>query len=346
MPTIYDLVTSNDIVAYYSQGRDQMTQYLGETLFPEKQKLGLKIDWIKGAAGLPVVLKPSSFDAVAFKRPRVNFDKLSAEMPYFKEGMYVNEELRQQLNMVLETGNQSLIDMVVNNIFDDATTLLRGAAAQRERIRMSILTTGALSISANGQAYDYDYGFPAAHKSTVTTSWSNAAADIMGDIETAQEKIYDDTGVKPTRAVVSPKTMRDMKKNTAIVTSIKGVNNSQAKVTTKELKDYIKESFDISLVDYGMKVIGEDGTTKIPLIADDLFVLFPEGELGTGWFGTTPEQSDLMSNSAANVTITDVGVAVTTSKKVDPVNVETKVSMIYLPSFPLADQVYLLDTSV
>lgn len=345
MPNIFDLVTAANTTAYWEEGADQRVQYLGESLFPERQKLGLRIDWVKGAAGLPVVLKPASFDSVAVKRPRIGFEKLTADMPLFKESMYISEELRQQLNIVLETGNQSLIDMILGQIFDDNTTLLRGAAAQRERIRMSILTTGAVSIEANGQAYDYDYGLPAGHKSTVDTSWSTDTADIEADIEAAQSKIYEDTGVKPTRALCSPKTMRDIRRNKAIIAAIKGLNASQAKVTEKEVKDYFKESYNISIAVYGMKVISEDGTTKIPLVADDVFVLFPEGDLGTGWFGTTPEQSDLMTGSKANVSITDVGVAVTTIKKEDPVTVDTKVSMIYLPSFPVADQVYILDTS-
>ena len=51
-----------------------------------------------------------------------------------------------------------------------------------------------------------------------------------------------------------------------------------------------------------------------------------------------------MTGNAANVTITDTGVAVTTTKETDPVNVDTKVSMIFLPSFEAADQVYILDT--
>ena len=52
-----------------------------------------------------------------------------------------------------------------------------------------------------------------------------------------------------------------------------------------------------------------------------------------------------MAGSAANVSITDTGVAVTTSKKIDPVNVETKVSMIYLPSFETANQVGIIDVT-
>ena len=77
---------------------------------------------------------------------------------------------------------------------------------------------------------------------------------------------------------------------------------------------------------------------------ENTFVMFPDGDLGKTWFGTTPAESDLMSGSVANVSITDTGVAVTTVQKADPVQVETIVSMICLPSFEAADQVYILDT--
>ena len=74
-------------------------------------------------------------------------------------------------------------------------------------------------------------------------------------------------------------------------------------------------------------------------------MLFPAGTLGNTWFGTTPEESDLMSGSAANVSVTDTGVAVTTMKKVDPVNVETKVTQICLPSFEAANEIYIMDVT-
>ena len=52
---------------------------------------------------------------------------------------------------------------------------------------------------------------------------------------------------------------------------------------------------------------------------------------------------DLMSTNAANVSITDTGVAVTVIQHADPVNAETKVTMVCLPSFEAADQVFILD---
>ena len=53
----------------------------------------------------------------------------------------------------------------------------------------------------------------------------------------------------------------------------------------------------------------------------------------------------MQTGSAANVAIVDTGVAVTTMKKLDPVNVETKVSMITLPSFEASNQILIADVT-
>lgn len=339
--TIFELVQSEAIVAYWETLVTQQPPYLGEELFPAQQKLGLDLKWIKGAKGLPIVLLPSAYDVKAKKRDRIGFSKLTAQMPFFKESTSIDEEQRQQLNMVLETGNQAYIDSIINNVFDDETRLLQGARAQRERMRMQALTTGAISISANGQDYDYDYQMPEDHKTTVTTSWSNPEATIYDDIKAALDKIEDDTGVRPSRAVCSYKTWGYILKNKEIRAALNG-NNSNAPVRESKIRDYLKEELDLEVAKYTKKYKDETGAEK-KFVDDDIFVMFPSGDLGTSWFGTTPEQSDLMTGSAANVTITDTGVAVTTTKETDPVNVNTKVSMIFLPSFEAADQVYILD---
>ena len=341
--TIFDLVKSEALAAYWLELPEAQESTLGDELFPPEQKLGLDIKYIKGAKGLPVVLKPSSYDAEALKRDRLGFEKLSMQMPYFKEAMTIDEELRQQLNMVLETGNQAYIDSVLNNIFDDEMRLLRGAKAQRERMKLMALTTGAISVAANGQAYSYDYHMPASNKVTANTAWSNAAATIIDDIKNLQEVIYDATGVKPTRAVCNNVTWKNLLKNT----EIRGLINplGQAKpVKDSDVKALLEDMLELEVLVHNKKYINEAGTAT-KYIPDDTFVLMPEGALGTGWFGTTPEQSDLMSSGVANVSIVDVGVAVTTSQKVDPVQVETKVSQICLPSFEMVDHVGIIDTT-
>lgn len=342
--TIFDFVTSKNIASYWNV-RYQLDSegLLGEELFPSQQKLGLNLDWIKGASGLPIVLKPSAYDVVALKRERIGFEQVLTKMPFFKESMMVDEEMRQNLNMVLESGNQMYIDNIMNRIFDDEAQLLRGARAQRERLRMSLLTTGGISISANGQNYEYDYGLGAYQNvdTASTDGWADPDFDIISEIRGWQDDIEDRTGVRPSRAVVSAKTRGYFYTNNLIRNAIWG-NASTAPVSRPRVDEYVETELGLKIVTYTKRYIDEAGTTRV-YIPDDLFVMFPDGYLGTGWFGTTPEQSDLMSGSSAMVSIVDTGVAVTTSKKIDPVNVDTKVSMIYLPSFEQIDKILIAD---
>ena len=83
--TIFELVTADNISAYWVSKNAEAENLLGEELFPDQQKLGLKLDWIRGAQGLPVVLKPSAYDVAALKRDRIGFEKVSTDMPFFKE---------------------------------------------------------------------------------------------------------------------------------------------------------------------------------------------------------------------------------------------------------------------
>lgn len=344
MPNIFDFVNANEMVSFWDAMTKDRPPFLGETLFPAQKKLGLDLKWIKGSSGLPVVLKPSAFDVGAVPRPRIGFDRLSTEMPFFKESLYIDEELRQQLNMVQETGNQAYIDAVLNRVFNDNVVLLEAARARREQMRMMALTTGAISITANGQNFDFDYGMPATHKVSVNTSWSNPSAPIGEDILAGLDKIEDDTGTRPTRALCNRQTWNNMLKNNGFKSSIYVMNAGTAVLTDEVLKRHLLDVYGLEVVVYSKRYTNDLGqpTKYVP---DNTFVLMPSGNMGNTWFGTTPEESDLMGRAVANVAITDVGVAVTTVPKTDPVNVEIKVTMISLPSFENADKVYILDVA-
>ena len=342
---IFDLVQSNQLTAYWEELLQDEAPYPCEELFPDNKKRGLSLQWIKGSRGLPVVLKTSAFDTFAVPRPRIGFDKLTAEMPYFKESTYIDEELRQELNMVLETGNQAYIDSVINRVFDDEMRLLRGAAAARERMRMMALTTGVVSMANNGQSFSYDYGIPAAHKTTVDTSWSNlTTSDPIEDMRVLKEQIQDDTGVEVVRAMVDGQTWRYIRNNDKINKSIFVLSNGQGSVSDARLRDFIMQEIGLDVIINDKRYVDESGNTQ-KFMPANTFVMFPAGQLGSTWFGTTPAESDLMGGQAANVSITDTGVSVTTAQKVDPVNVETIVAQICLPSFEMADQVGIIDTA-
>lgn len=245
--------------------------------------------------------------------------------------------------MVLETGNQAYIDSVMNKIFDDEVSLLRGARAARERMRMMALTTGIVSMSANGQAFTFDYGVT--HKGNASVAWSDHAnSDPIEDIRVAKEKIQDETGATITRAMCDGKTWRNIRNNEKIKKAIFVLTNGVGAVSDKQLRQYITDELEIEVVVNDKRYKDEKEQT-LKFMPENTFVMFPDGDLGKTWFGTTPAESDLMSGSVANVSITDTGVAVTTVQKADPVQVETIVSMICLPSFEAADQVYILDTT-
>lgn len=343
--SIFDLMQSQELTAYWEELIQDEAPYPCEELFPDDKKRGLSLKWLKGAKGLPVVLNTSAFDVHAIPRPRIGFEKLTAEMPFFKESTYIDEELRQELNMVLETGNQAYIDSVMDKIFDDETRLLRGARAARERMRMMALTTGVITMSNNGQEFSYDYGIPAANKGDATVKWSNHSdADPIEDMRVAKEAIQDATGEVITRGMMNGKTWRHLRNNEKIKKEIYVLTNGAGAISDAKLTTYLQDELGMTFFINDKRYKDEAGVTQ-KFMPDDTVVMFPDGDLGKTWFGTTPSESDLMSGSVANVSITDTGVAVTTVKMADPVQVETIVSMICLPSFEQADCVYILDTN-
>ena len=70
--------------------------------------------------------------------------------------------------------------------------------------------------------------------------------------------------------------------------------------------------------------------------------LLSDGALGNTYLGTTPEEADLQGKVIADVSIVDTGVAVTQVLNPHPVNVNTYVSEIVLPSYEQMDHVALL----
>lgn len=343
MPTIYDLVTSNNITSYWTEKNQNQQPLLGETLFPTRRVLGTKLEWIKGANDQPVALRPSSYDAKAIRRDRQGIEKASTEMPFFKESMYIDERLRQDLNNFANANNQQLVNQVLLNIYNDEANLIDASEVTRERMRMEALTTGTITVSGNGQSFTYDFGVPADNKKTVTTAWSTATADIIGDI-TSYVDAMKAKGVNITRAICNSSVAKCFRTNTAIKNAIYVFAQGTVPVTTARAIDYIYNETGVTFYVYDNVYVNESGTA-VKYIPDDTVVLMPDGDLGYTNMGTTPEESDLMNSLGANVSIVDNGVAVTTSQTVDPVNVETKVSMVSLPSFEQADKIVIVDVT-
>lgn len=346
--TIFDLVTSEAIEAFWYESIEGQPPYLGEELFPNRKQRGIELKWIVGRKGLPLVLKPSAFDVKVIPRPREGFGTKQTEMPFFKESKYIHEELRQELILVLNSNSQALIDSIMDRIFDDTAELLNSAAITRERMRWLLLTSGTIAFSGNGQQIGLDYGLDAGQLRTATTAWSNPAADIYADIKAARDYQSQTNGTNLTRIVMNQTTFNYLLnnegiKNNVILSSI--LTNPVGIIDDAVVTNYFTQKLKLSLVVYDKQYIDEQGVQQ-KYVPDDVVVLLPDVTIGYTVFGTTPEEADLMGlPNIANVSIVDTGVAVTTTKHPDPVNVETKVSQIVLPSGERIEQICIIDTA-
>lgn len=341
--SLYDMLVSSNIVAYWLELNVNSQPMLGETLFPTVREIGTKLEWIKGANNQPVALRLSAYDAKAIRRDNRGIEKYDTEMPFFKESKYIDEKLRQQLNILMQTNNQALINQILSKIFVDEVELIKASHIALERMRMQALTTGTVTLASNGQSYSYDYGVPADQKVTVGTSWSTASADIIGDIANYVEKMKA-KGVNITRAVCNSSVAKCFKTNTAMKNAIYVFANGTVNITIDKAIEYIYAETGVRIVVDDDVYVTETGTTT-KYVPDDTFVMFPEGDLGYTHMGVTPEESDLMNSLSANVSIVDNGIAVTTHEEHDPVNVETKVTMVALPSFERANEVMIVDVT-
>ncbi|MBV4438593.1 major capsid protein [Clostridium tyrobutyricum] len=344
MPNIFDFVTAAEIGTYYTANGSNAIPYLGATLFPPKKQLGLDLSWIKAANGLPVALQPAAFDTKATLRDRIGFTKIETEMPFFREAMKIGEKDRQEMNKAKSAANAAYIMPVINKIFDDASNLVNGAEVDNERMRMQLLSTGVIAISANGIAYNYDYKFKESHKETLLTTakWSDLEnSNPVDDTRRWQDAIEDDTGVRPTNAVCTRKTWNYLMNNQKIKLDMNTQSGQNIILTDAMLKTYFQTKLGIQIAVYNKKFALQDGTSNL-FYPDDSFTLFPDGNLGNTYFGTTPEESDLMAGGTdAQVQIVNTGVAITTIKHPQPVNVETVVSEIAMPSFEMIDTIFI-----
>lgn len=342
--SIYDLVTAANVVEYWLQLNVNAQPYFGETLFPSKRVVGIKLDWIKGAKNQPVGLRLAAYDTKAIRRDRQGIEEYQTKMPFFKESKYIDEDMRQKLNTLIgNSNNKELVNRILREIFNDEIELIEAAAIKLERMRMEVLTNGTITLAENGQAYEYDFGIPADQKMTASVSWSDPSADIIKEINDIKDAMKA-KGVTITRAICNNEVIKYLEKNTNIKNQIYVLaGGSISSINGARALSYLEDETGITFFVYDNVYVDEDGQAH-KYIADDTVVFIPDGTLGYTNMGTTPEESDLMASGIASVRVLNNGVAVTEYKTVDPVNVEVKVSMVGMPSFERANEVVILDT--
>lgn len=348
-----DVFTAEAIDANYTEVASNAIPYLGSGFFPAQKKAGLDLKWIKGHKGLPVSLMPSNFDAKSTFRDRVGVSISETQMAFFRESMLVKEADEQEI-MRVQDANDPYAATVLENIFDDARTLIDGANVVPERMIMQLLApvdgSMGIEVQANGVNYQYNYdpdgAWKADHYMKIASAedmWNAPeTCDPVADIEAALDAQEAKNGNRPAILLMSKATFRLMKNSKKVQAGVLAQNTTaNVNYTSARVQAYIEEELNVNIVVYSKKYKNEAGADA-NFYPDNIIMMLPNGALGKTWYGTTPEERTLMGKAGANVSIVNTGVAVAVTVTDDPVNTKTTVSEIVLPSFERMDECYAL----
>ena len=340
-----DLFSSRNIAAYYDTMQQDVRPYPGEAIFPAARTSDLTLSFIKGKADSPVLLRPSAFDAHAPIRPRANFQKVSNEMPFFRESTKIGEKERREVIMAISAGDQ-YVNSVINRLYDDQYQLVLGADAAAEFMRMTLLSTGAIEVLLDQVPMQYSYGFdPSKQEMTLTGTamWTNpATATPLADLTKAMK----DARLTGARAIMTQSTYQNMLAADSVRNAM-FPQNPPSWVSPAQISQFVSNALNISFVvlddlvnSYSLRVGGEAQT----MFPDGVVSLIPAaGSMGNTWYSDTPESIDLMADSSLDATIVGNGVAVLTIVEPHPVNINTIVSQIVLPSCEQIARLYIMN---
>lgn len=348
-----EVFSAKSIANHWTEAASNREEYLGEGLFPARKKQGLDLKWIRGHKGLPVSLMPSNFDAKSTLRSREGFRIDETEMAFFRESMLVKEADEQEI-MRVQSSEDPYAQDVLNRIYDDVTTLVEGARVVPERMRMQLLCPDVdgspkILIAADGKQYSYNYDADGSYAAnnykalSGTSAWSDhAASDPMADLEAAVEAVEKLIGARPAIALMNRVTFNHMKANEKVRSYVLAQNaTANIMMNDARLKELIDTELGLTVILYNKQYKDEAG--QIHKFYQDGFVtLLPDDNLGSTWYGVTPEERTLQGSGEANVSIVNTGVAVAVKVTEDPVNTKTTVSEIVLPSFERMDETYVL----
>lgn len=343
-----EVFTSKAIALNYTNTASNGIPYYGAGLFPANKKAGLDLKWIKGHNGLAVSLMPSTFDAKSTFRDRVGITMNETEMPFFREAMVVKEKDRQDIRRVQDSNDPYAVQ-ILDNIFNDAKALVDGANVVPERMIMQLLAplngTVGIEINANGVDFTYNYdpdgAWKAGHYAMIESDadkWTSAeTCDPLFDIEEALDRQEEISGNRPKILLMSKLTFNMIKHSAKVQSGVLAQNvTANVNYTTAKVKQYVEEELDVTIVVYNKQFKDENGIAK-KFYPDNIVMMLPDGAVGTTWYGTTPEEID-GADSGADVSIVNTGVAIEVFTTQHPINTQTIVSEIVLPSFERMDE--------
>lgn len=341
---LFELINAQNVQVLWDGLQEEQEVYLGEAFFPNERQEGLEFSFIRGKDDTPVALVGANFDTNVLYRDRMGVEQLRGTLPFFKEALKIDEVLRQKLI----SSDPKFRASIVSRILNDNVVLLKGARATAERMRMQLLSTGTISIVENGVDKQYDYGFVSAKQlKTLTKLWSAEDAKPLKDIAEQLKAYKKLTGATAKYIIMNDSFFSEKLAGAKeIVDYFASLSTPNLYPTDEEVKLFLERKFGVTfvLVSATYKEARDFGGEAVPFYPEGYFTITSTLNLGKTLYGTTPEEIDLLGgvSKASSVAVTSEGVAITTWNEVDPVNVNTKVSEVVLPTCPNIDKIYIV----
>lgn len=352
---VNEVLNSASIAQVATEDASNQIPYLGLQWFPEEQKTGLDLKWIKTHKGLPVSLKPSNFDALPALRARGGLKTEKTQMAFFREQMVVTEEDAQEIDRI-QSENDPYLRNALLSIYDDTNNLVSGAQVVPERMRMSLLATvdghPVIGIESDGVKYEYDYDpngeYAKDHytKNSGTAVWTDTAnSKPLTDLNNARKALAK-KGKIANYVIMNSNTFQYLLENAQIKNSLLAQNlTATVEVTDDNVMAIVKSRTKMTIVLYDKMYIDDDGQEKY-FYPDNKVTLLPSGELGKTWFGTTPEERTARQVADVDVSIYGKGIAVAVKTEYGPPAITSvTASEIVLPSYEGMDSTFVIEVA-
>ena len=313
-------------------------EYIGELLFPRKDVNTIDFDYFKESNRLPVMATLQNFDAETPIASREGISKIIGEIAAIKR----KTRLDERSIIALRREGLGDYETVERAVFGDIDKMVASVQARIEAMCLEVATTGKLVVIENGVVQTIDYGVPSGHQDTLEGAalWSAASTAVpITNIQTWTEKIVEDEGIRPTRALASTTVISNLLANAQIRTMIWGTEGATKPVTLDDLNALLarNELPQIGRYDQMARIEAEDGTiSTVRLMNTRRFTLLPPDTLGDTLYGPTAEALMRPELSVEELS----GMFVSVTAKDEPPAIWTKAACTAIPTFPTANAVF------
>jgi hypothetical protein len=177
-----------------------------------------------------------------------------------------------------------------------------------EVMRGMILSTGKVTLNANGVNQVADYNVPSANKVTAGTAWTTVSAPAVTDLDTWRTVYVAANGGPPARILTSTRAQRLLLRNTSVINAVAGAQTGRTQATPAEISGFLAAEGLPNIETYDRQYGSFDaGFTRV--LPENILVMLPSGALGETLLGITEEAVELVqagilaAQSAPGITV-------------------------------------------